>query len=174
MRPFGKFVREIRVNHGLTLAQLAKKIGITAGYLSQLERSDTAVITDRKMLLALARATNTPLTRVAMRAFQSSGHAPLPVLKRANKASDLAVKLSLNWENLTDAALDEIDKIVSMLTPSVPADIAPVSEDAAAPTLDLVDPPSTTGINGLVIDGTTDAPRPVMAEMAVIHASPAE
>jgi XRE family transcriptional regulator of biofilm formation len=66
-KTFGERIRKLREQQNISLRELAKKVGITAGYLSQLERNITlAGLPSEENIIKMAKALNTDETELIL------------------------------------------------------------------------------------------------------------
>lgn len=107
---FGTYLRKTRLKKGVTLRQLAERLGCSEPYLSDVEHGRRSPLTDSRIHQAASLLGVEP-TELRLKAAVSRGKFKLPV-KVSAKHDDLAVRLSMLWESLTEKDLDAIGRIL--------------------------------------------------------------
>lgn len=106
---FGSAFRDARQQAGLSLTDVARLLGFTVPYVSDVERGQRAPFAPGSVLLA-ARAFGVPSVPLLCLAVRSRGYFTLPA-GSTERHLDVAVALSQHWPTLTQdqlAALQEI------------------------------------------------------------------
>lgn len=109
---FGKTLRKIRIDHTKTLGQLGKLTGVSAAFVSALERGKPvpdSFIAKVKTALSLTAAEVHELERAAA---QQTKEVTLGIEGKSDKAKELAVAFARRFESMSDA---EIQKILGPL-----------------------------------------------------------
>ncbi|ALN60879.1 hypothetical protein GLE_5538 [Lysobacter enzymogenes] len=110
---FGKTLRKIRIDHAITLGQLGALTGVSAAFISALERGKPVpanFIAKVCQELALKPEEVLELERAA--AHQTK-EITLTINGRSDKARELAVAFARRFESLSD---DEVQKILGSLS----------------------------------------------------------
>lgn len=108
-RIFGDFLRKAREKKGVTLSALARFLGCSVPYLSDVETGRRNPLTEKK-LVQTAEFLGLQPESLKIKAAMSLGQFNLPA--GTAKADRLAVKLAKAWPDLEDDDLQAIEKII--------------------------------------------------------------
>lgn len=112
---YGKILRKIRIDKGLTIAQMAKAIGITSAYLSTIERDNRNI----PEYLTKDIVNNCSLSNEQATELQKSEYASRKVLKMnlagmETERKELLLRLSDNITSLTSSQIKQMNHIMGV------------------------------------------------------------
>ena len=108
---FGSYLRGLRLKKKVTLRQLARHLGCSDPYLSDVELGRRAPLTDSRIHQAATFLGVEP-NKLRLKAAVSRGLFKLPT-KVSSKHDELAVRLAMAWESLNEKDLDAIGRILN-------------------------------------------------------------
>jgi len=109
-RIFGTYLRKVRLDQGVTLRELAKHLGCSEPYLSDVELGRRAPLTDLRIHQAATLLQIEP-GELRVKAAVSRGKFKLPT-KVSVKHDEMAVRLAMAWESLSEKDLEAIGKVL--------------------------------------------------------------
>lgn len=109
-RIFGVFLRKTRLHKGVTLQQLAKHLGCSVPYLSDVEHGNRGPLTEER-IKQVAKLFVTDLEDLQIKAAISRGKFNLPVRVSA-RHDEVASHLATSWQDLDESAVEAIDRIL--------------------------------------------------------------
>ena len=102
---FGRLLRTLRVDAGKSQGDVAKYLGVSTTYVSDVERGTRAPYT-RARLVVLASYLDVPLARLLHSAALYHGETGLPLSDARRNA--IAAALAARWESLSPESLERI------------------------------------------------------------------
>jgi len=112
-RIFGDYLRKAREKRGVTLSALAKILGCSAPYLSDVETGRRNPLASKKLEQA-AEYLGLQRDKLEAKAAISLGQFKLPA--GTAKADKIAIRLSQVWAELDDSELQAIERIVERIS----------------------------------------------------------
>jgi len=112
-RIFGDYLRKAREKKGVTLSALARLLGCSVPYLSDVETGRRNPLTEKK-LVQTAEFLGLQPESLKIKAAMSLGQFNLPA--GSPKADRLAVKLAKAWPDLEEEDLQAIEKIIEKVS----------------------------------------------------------
>lgn len=110
-RVFGTFLRKMRLQKGVTLQQLAKVLGCSVPYLSDVEHGNRSPLTDERVK-QVAKLFGLDVEDLQIKAAISRGKFKLPV-RISTRHDEVAFHLSTRWKDLDEKTIEAIDRILS-------------------------------------------------------------
>ncbi len=107
---FGSFLRKTRTKKNVTLRDLARHLGCSDPYLSDVELGRRPPLTDTRIHQA-AKFLGIEPAELRKKAAISRGKFTLPT-KVSAKHDELAVRLSMAWESLSEKDLEAIGRVL--------------------------------------------------------------
>lgn len=113
MDSIGERLRELRISRGLGLRELARRVGVTASLLSQMERGgvNPSVMTLFRLAEALGSTTD-----YFFGEDRASGRAPEPVVRGSDRAR-IQLSGGITWERLTPTDEHDFEFMQCMYPP---------------------------------------------------------
>ena len=108
---FGEKIREARSEKGISLTELAKQLGVTKVYVSDVERGRRAPFNLMRIRQVSEILGCDPFDLYVL-AVRSRGHVTLPTADISEEQSRLAAVLSYNWGGLNN---DDVSKLIGAL-----------------------------------------------------------
>lgn len=110
MNNFGAILRDLRLRSDKTLGQVARFLGISIPYLSDVERANRAPFTQER-ILQLAGYLGVEAQPLLVAAAQSRGAFELDA-QRSSKHEEVGAMLMRGWTDLTPNDLEEIANVL--------------------------------------------------------------
>ena len=107
---FGAYLRKVRLKRHVTLRELAKHLGTSEPYLSDVEHGRRLPLTDLRIHQA-ATLLGVDAGELRVKAAVSRGKFKLPT-KVSVKHDEMAVRLAMAWESLSERDLEAIGKVL--------------------------------------------------------------
>src|SRR5690242_4699424 len=108
---FGSLLRAIREDRGKSMSALARHVGVSPSYISEVEQCRRAPLTRDKILQAAEFLNTDPLPLVRA-ALEWNGILELNVDRCSMKGKEIGAYLALGWEHLSEKDLEAIGKII--------------------------------------------------------------
>jgi transcriptional regulator with XRE-family HTH domain len=108
---FGETVRSVREEKGLSLTSLAKNLGVTKVYVSDVERGRRAPFNLTRIMQVSEFLGCDPFDLYVL-AVRSRGHVVLPTADISDEHNRLAAVLSYNWGELNN---DDVKRLIGAL-----------------------------------------------------------
>lgn len=112
MTNFGELLRTLRVESGKSMGDLARYLGISVPYLSDVERGNRAPLTSERTIAA-ARFLEVDCFPLLVAAAECRGAFELSVDKGRPKATEVGAALMRGWAELSDEDLELIHNIMN-------------------------------------------------------------
>lgn len=109
---FGDFLRAARAQAGLTQGRVARELGVSVPFVSDVEGGRRAPFSDSKLLVLAPLLRLDHVTVLAMAALDR-GHVKVPILDTEGNAR-VAVGLAREWPHLASDDLARIASIVAL------------------------------------------------------------
>lgn len=110
---FGKTLRKIRIDHAVTLGQLGKLTGVSAAFISALERGKPVPATFISKVSQELRLGPDEKNALELAAAHQTKEVTLTINGRSDKARELAVAFARRFESLSD---EEVQRILGSLS----------------------------------------------------------
>lgn len=108
---FGSAIRKAREEVGMTLTELARQMGVTKVYVSDVERGRRAPFS-RTRLECVAEILNIDPEVLYVLSVRSRGHVNLPTEGVSDNQNRLAAILSYRWRELDN---DDVNRLIGAL-----------------------------------------------------------
>ena len=108
---FGEKIREARSEKGISLTELAKQLGVTKVYVSDVERGRRAPFNLMRIRQVSEILGCDPFDLYVL-AVRSRGHVTLPTADISEEQSRLAAVLSYHWNSFNN---DDVSKLIGAL-----------------------------------------------------------
>lgn len=110
---FGDYLRKAREKKKISLTLLARVVGCSIPYLSDVENGRRNPLTE-KNLLKVSEHLSLNLDTLRLKAAISLGQFKLPVT--TDRADRLAIRLAKTWTNLGERELQAIEEVIENIT----------------------------------------------------------
>ncbi len=110
-RKYGRLLRDLRLKAGKSMGELARHLGVSVTYISDVERGNRAPLTKENTDKA-AQFLNADPRPLYMDAAEWHGAFELEANAVSPKAREVGASLMRDWSELTDKDLEEIAKIL--------------------------------------------------------------
>lgn len=117
---FGSRLRELRISKRLTMSAAARALGVSVPYWSDVENGRRNPFTGAKLLSA-ARILGADLDELERLAFAQRGSVEIPLAHRSPRRADLIVSFARTVDELGDAELEAIERILERRSGDDPA-----------------------------------------------------
>ncbi|KLU14172.1 MULTISPECIES: helix-turn-helix domain-containing protein [Xenorhabdus] len=113
LTPFGKIVRKMRIDLGITLKEMAESMGMTSSYLSAIETGKRA-ITDSVLNNIVSYLAKTPGDKVKLKnaAKDSQQSVEINLMGRSANARNAAMSFARSFDDLDE---DDFAKLLKLL-----------------------------------------------------------
>ena len=111
LRPFGDEMRQQRVRAGKTMQDVAREIGVSIAYVSDVERGHRAPL-NREQILKAATVLGVPPEPLLLAAAQYRGGFELPFSLGNARRNQLGVVLMRRWESLGPAGIEDLLRVI--------------------------------------------------------------
>ena len=106
---FGKTLRKIRIDHSITLGELGKAIGVSAAFLSALERGKPVPAGFVDKVASAITLTAREVNELQLAAAAQTKEVTLKMDDKSDATRELAVAFARSFDSMSD---DEIQKML--------------------------------------------------------------
>lgn len=114
LTPFGKAIRKMRIDEGMSLKSMADSLGVSSSYLSAVETGKRAVT--KPLLDGISNGMNISETQKAelIRAAKISQQSvELNLAGRGEKAREVAIAFARSFEELSDSDIQKLKQLLN-------------------------------------------------------------
>ena len=111
-KPFGTVLREYREAAAISLGALARQLGVSAAYLSDVERGNRPPLVQEKIVKA-ASVLDADLDLLLRVAAETKGSIQLPVgADSSTRAKEVGAMLARQWNDMSESKLRRIKQLL--------------------------------------------------------------
>lgn len=111
---FGKVLRQVREEAKVSMGALARHLGVSVAYLSDVERGNRAPLTNERIFSA-AEFLRIEESSLLEAAAESRGFYELPTSELSPKGRQVGATLMRGWPNYTDKEFEEIARLLQRI-----------------------------------------------------------
>jgi transcriptional regulator with XRE-family HTH domain len=113
MRDFGRRLRAHRTKAKLSMGQLARHLGVSVAYVSDVERGRRAPLGFARIQRLASLLPDAAVRDLQLTAGRARGAFELPAEKGRPKALEVAASLMRDWSQLSDEQLEGIEVVLA-------------------------------------------------------------
>lgn len=114
LTPFGKTVRKMRIDLGITLKSMAESMDMTSSYLSAIETGKRAVTNQiLENIIKFFQASGDVKEKLIKAADESHQTVEISLLGRQERARDVAIAFARNFDDLSAEDLSRLQSILN-------------------------------------------------------------